>query len=172
MNDGDVSVSGFGNVGDASFDPGYSLGAAAGLAFNVVDSIDTVPQRVELECSYQQVDIDTMVSGSVDADLSMMALMLNYYVDLENESIITPYVMAGIGAANVEIDDDSQNDDDTVFAFNLGGGLAWAIGKNLSLDTEYRYFVTGDPKFEADGDKAKIEISGSRVQVGLRYTFN
>jgi outer membrane autotransporter protein len=89
----------------------------------------------------------------------------------QNKSIITPYLMAGVGGENVGVDGTylgfSYSEDETVFAGQVGAGLASAVSENVSIDTEYRYFRAKNPEF----DGVEAEISGHRLQVGVRYTF-
>jgi opacity protein-like surface antigen len=165
LNDADLSESGFTTV-EAEFDAGYVLGAAGGVELGVL------PVRVEAEFGYQKNDIDKLkafgTSVSVDGDVSIMTLMLNGYYDFKNKSFITPYLMAGVGAARIDAELEGDSEDDTVLAVQVGAGLAFEVTENVSIDTEYRYFLTDDPDF---GD-IEAEISGHRLQVGVRYTFN
>lgn len=165
LNDSNLSAPDF--RAEMEADPGYVLGAAAGLAMDCF--------RAELEFGYQKNDLDKLNvtapfvgAGSIDGKVEIMTLMMNGYVDFKNKSIITPYLMAGIGAAKVDVKMDGESDDDVVLAGQIGAGLAFAVSGNVSIDTEYRYFMTDDPNF--DGTDA--EISGHRLQVGVRYTFN
>lgn len=174
----DADISGRTGLDDAEFDNGYVLGAAVGLATDVEDPETMIPIRAEVEFSYQKNDLDQLnpssgfvLVGSESGDVSIMTLMVNGYVDFKNESIVTPYLMAGVGAARVDmklkVGAVSGDDDDTVAAFQAGAGLAFAVSKNVSIDTEYRYFLTDNP----DIDGAEVEISGHRLQMGVRYTF-
>jgi opacity protein-like surface antigen len=98
--------------------------------------------------------------------------MLNGYIDIKNKSSITPYLMMGGGVANVDVDGAypgfSYSDNEIVAAFQIGAGLAVAVSETVSIDTEYRFFLTENPEF----DGVEAEISGNRLQVGVRYTFN
>jgi opacity protein-like surface antigen len=163
----------FGDSGKLEYDEGYVLGIAAGLA--ITNSTD-MGLRLEAEFGYQENDIDTVSldgfgSASIDGNVKIMTFMLNGYIDFRNKSFITPYLMAGIGAANVEGEIEGLgSEDDTVFAGQVGAGLAFAISENVSIDTEYRYFMTDDPDFY--GTDVDVELSGHRLQLGVRYTFN
>jgi len=166
----DSDLSGGGMSGDLEYDAGYMIGVAAGVL--ITNSTD-MALRLEGEFGYQENDIDKISidglgSASIDGNVKIMTLMLNGYVDFKNKSAITPYIMAGIGAANVDGEIEGESDDDTVLAGQVGAGLSYAISENVSIDTEYRYLMTDDPNYEG----VDVEISGHRMQLGVRYTFN
>ncbi len=154
-----------------SFDPGWTIGAAVGYQINNF--------RVEGEISYEQCDVDqtTALGVSFDStgDVTGTAFMLNGYYDFKNESAFIPYVGAGLGYANVEINDYNipgsgvadYSADDSVFAYQFGVGIGYAINEKVTLDLKYRYFATDDPEF----DTSEVEISGQKICLGVKYNF-
>ncbi len=60
-----------------------------------------------------------------------------------------------------------ENDDDTVFAYQVGAGVGYAVTEKVSFDVKYRYFATSDPEF----DTTKAEYSSHNVYAGIRVTF-
>lgn len=157
---------------DVESDTGFAFGVAAGydLGNNV---------RVEGEIAYQQNDLDKANLLGIDVDLSgdssSLALLLNGYYDFANQSAFTPFISAGLGAARVEINDfnvagsgvPSESDDDTVFAYQLGAGISYAINDQIDLDIKYRYFGTSDPEF----DSTTSEYSSHNFYAGMRFSF-
>ena len=99
--------------------------------------------------------------------------MLNGYFDINMDSAIEPFITAGVGYAKVEFNDVSVagisvgDSDDSVFAWQIGAGLGYALNNMASLDVTYRYFATSDPNF--DGTDA--EIGSHNVSLGIRYNF-
>ena len=77
--------------------------------------------------------------------------------------------MAGIGLANINADLDSidESDDDTVFAYQAGLGVGYALNDSATLDLKYIYFATED----ADFDGIDAEISSHNVVLGIRFAF-
>jgi opacity protein-like surface antigen len=78
--------------------------------------------------------------------------------------------------ANVEINDlaipgsglQPTSDDDTVFAWQVGAGVSYAVNANFDLEVKYRYFVIDDVEI-LDGE---VESPSSHnVYLGMRYTF-
>ena len=64
------------------------------------------------------------------------------------------------------------DDDDLVFAYQIGAGVDYAISNRLSLDLGYRFFGTGKPKMkDVDGVSVESECHSSGIQLGLRYMF-
>ena len=157
---------------DIESDSGLALGAALGYGFGNI--------RVEGEIAYQKNDLDkASISGlgSVDltGDFSSTALLLNGYYDFKNQSAFTPFVSGGIGMATVEVNDfnapgsglPDTNEDDTVFAYQVGAGVGYAVTEKVNLDVKYRYFGTSDPEFET----TEVEYSSHNVYAGIRVSF-
>jgi opacity protein-like surface antigen len=157
---------------EVDFDAGLGLGVAAGYDFGN-------NMRLEAEIAYQKNDFDSICLGSSDVDLTgdatSLALLLNGYLDFKNESPYTTYFMAGIGAAKAEINGfnvvgsgfPDENEDDTVFAYQFGVGIGYAVTPKVNIDFEYRFFATCDPEF---GDM-EAEFSSHNLNVGLRVAF-
>ncbi|NVO00061.1 MAG: porin family protein [Geobacteraceae bacterium] len=168
------------------FNPGASFGGTGGYDFGLL--------RLEGEFSYKGAGIDSIRSvtnsygiRNVDGDLGVYAGMVNIFVDLHNDSRITPYVGGGVGFATLSLSDTygyvvtgsgshyellyPQNDD-TVFAYQLGGGVDIALNRYFSLDLGYRYFRTNDAHFDSN-----ISISNSlhaeihNVTAGFKVKF-
>lgn len=159
-------------------DLGLALGAAVGYAFENI--------RVEGELAWQKNDFDKINMWGRDleleGDISSLAFLLNGYYDFKNSSAFTPFVTAGIGMARIDIDDmalsgwggPAQSTHDTVFAFQLGFGVSYAVSDRISLDVKYRYFRTQDPEFEGDASDpgtSEAEYSSHNIYVGIRIFF-
>lgn len=170
---------------EIEFDAGYNVGAAFGYDYGMA--------RLEFEIAYRQADIDTIqvdgINFNGDGDFSATSFMLNGYWDLETGSPVVPYFGGGVGVANVAVNDVSffdpafgevrfADDDDTVFAYQLAAGLAFALNPTMSLDLGYRYFGTSDPELEADPqlvgfgpDGFETEFNSHNVSLGMRINF-
>lgn len=172
-NDSDWTDSTFPGITlDIESDPGWALGAAVGYAFEF-------NTRLEAEITYQENDLDNVNVFGFDVDLSgdtsSTALLFNGYYDFNNASAFTPFIGGGIGVANVEINDinipgsglPNFGDDDTVFAYQVGAGVAYAINENIDIDVKYRYFATSDPDF----DTSEVEYSSHNIYAGVRIGF-
>jgi opacity protein-like surface antigen len=163
------------------FDPGIFVGGTAGYDFGIV--------RLEGELSYKYNEIDTINGRSpgyyyLEDEVGTFAFMANMFIDLHNDSPVTPYFGGGIGFATISITNDvyddyyyyeDETDDDSVFAYQLGGGVEIALNRNLSLDVGYRYFATDTAKFDVNtyyiSQTSKIKLESHNVAVGLRFKF-
>jgi len=156
---------------DSEFDTGLALGVALGYGFGKT--------RIEGEIAYQKNDFDKIgvlgVSFDASGDATTLAFLLNGYYDFTNNSRFTPYVSAGLGFARIEVNDFSvpilgvppESDDDTVFAYQIGAGVGYAVSKNVTIDVKYRYFATSDPKF----DTTEAEFASHNLLFGVRVNF-
>lgn len=162
----DSDVDAFGYSAEISSDTGYSIGLALGYEFeyNI---------RLEAAIGYQANDLDELsvygYTESLDGDISILSFMANGYYDFKNSTAFTPFLMAGIGLANINADLDSidESDDDTVFAYQAGLGVGYALNDRVTLDLKYVYFATEDVDF----DGIDAEISSHNAVLGIRFAF-
>jgi outer membrane immunogenic protein len=167
LRDSDLS-SGGNTIGTMEFDKGWGVGAAAGYNFGMF--------RAEGEVGYQKYGIDKASAGPYSirdsGDVSGLSFLANGYFDFVNKTPFTPYLSAGIGVARVDAKDFaiggySIDSDDTVFAYQVGAGVGYAINKNMTIDLKYRYFATTDPEF----GNIKVNVASHNVYLGFRYNF-
>ena len=161
-----VEDSDFGDEAEISFDTGFGITAAIGLAYEN-------GLRGEVEFGYRTSDMDEFKSdfgsGSInDGDISTISLMVNGYYDFMPKETICPFIGAGIGYANVEADiDELGSEDDNVFAYQIAVGVAFAINPQTKIDVQYRYFDTDDGDF----DNLEVEYGTHNAMLGVRYSF-
>lgn len=151
---------------------GTDIEYKTGVAVNGAVGLDGGLYRVEGEIGYQENKIDSWAGLDVDGDeVSMLSFMGNGYIDLEMPgSLVTPYVMGGIGVANVDFDDTfaGNPDSDTVFAWQLGVGVGFQPLPRVTVDIGYRYFTTAD----VDAGLARdIEIASHDILAGVRIAL-
>jgi opacity protein-like surface antigen len=139
-----------------SYDTGYNLVGAVGL--------DGGRYRFEAELGSQS-------NGVKDSnrDLSMTTCMGNGYIDIELPlSSFKPFVMGGVGVANVDENNGSGFEvDDRVFAWQVGAGVGFTLVPLVTLDAQYRYFTTATPELAG----RKYSIGTHNFMLGLRVGF-
>lgn len=154
-------------------DTGFALGAAIGYAFNQY-------ARLEAELAYQKNDLDKAgvpgVSIDVSGDVEIFSIMANGYIDFANDTALTPFISAGLGFARVDVSRITtplapgvwlNGGRDTVFAYNLGAGVGFAVTEQVTIDFKYRYFATEDPKIV----NTEIDVGSHNLYAGIRYSF-
>jgi opacity protein-like surface antigen len=162
-------------------DMGWAAGAAAGYAF-------AFGLRAEAEVAYRMNALDratlSPVSVDLEGDTTALSVMGNLWFDIPLDGAIRPFVGGGLGMAQVSLNDVEVpalgggtfvDDSDWVFAYQLGGGVAFRIAPGLDLTAEYRYFGTENPDFQLEGagaPDAEYEYSSHSVLFGFRYMFN
>ncbi len=184
--DNDVTTDYFDNspsVRDqVEFDPGINIGGTGGYDFGYV--------RLEGEISYKYSEISSLYDQTnnqryrnLDGDLGVSAFMANAFFDLHNDSRVTPYLGGGIGFAVLNLSDTFGTnvngrqylygeDDDAVFAYQVGAGVEIALNPRFSLDLGYRYFGTDTANFDNDFDQSSsMKFESHNVAVGFRATF-
>lgn len=141
--------------------------------------------RAELELGYRISEADSgklQTLNVTDGEVSALSLMLNLFYPFETGHQLTPYIMGGLGAASLDVDNVTVNgtrfidDSEIVFAYQVGTGIELAINRSLSLDLAYRYFGTADKEFENDTLDAATKHFDFRYEthnalLGLRYKF-
>jgi len=163
-------------------DAGLACGGALGYDFGNI--------RIEGEVAYQQNDLDEGKIGvpglqgefDVTGDVSSLTFLLNGYYDFTNESPFSFFITGGVGAAKIEINDfnvtelgifgmPKYSDDDTVFAFQAGAGVGYAINEMVNLYVKYRYLGASDLDLQFDTVKTEVEYSSHNIYAGIRITF-
>lgn len=129
--------------------------------------------RAELEYTWRDDYSDNQItaSGLINDELKSTSYMLNAYIDFMPEYIVSPYISAGIGYTDLEINETITDSlgrqkyswDKNAFTWSVGAGATLRINKCLNLDAGYRYLNYG-------------KIEGARMKShewygGLRYTF-
>lgn len=166
------------------FDPGIFISGSGGYDFGFI--------RLEGELSFRGSEISSITdkdSGfrflGVNGNLGALAMMFNSYADLHNDSPVTPYLGGGIGFAALHLSDTFAtdprdgarvllyaDDDDTVFAYQIGAGLGYAINRQFTLDVGYRYFATERATFDADPVRTvDLKLESHSAVVGMRMKF-
>ena len=163
--DSDVTFSDGSATEELEFDGGYTFGGAIGY---IVENV-----RSEGEVSYQVNDVDSVdgLPAASGQDISALTFLANGYYDFTNDSPMSFYLTAGIGASKVEVDGTEGSDDDTVFAYQLGAGVGYAASETVTWDFRYRYLGTADPEFGEAGDTAEAEVGSHNFTVGVRFAF-
>lgn len=122
--------------------------------------------RVEGEISYRSNDLESFNGVLIGGDVTSLAYMANFYFDIPAQSVLTPYVGAGVGAADVEMSG-FRNGSDTVIAGQVIVGAAIATSPDVSLTFEYRLFGTDEPNI----NNFEFEYLHSNILAGIRATF-
>jgi len=187
---------------ETDFDDGYTFGAAVGKdygMFRLEAELAYAKNDVEAHrmveaagMNIDAVDAAVLIQGQTtplganvaqivadgQGDISTTYLLANAYVDFENNTRLTPYVGAGLGAGFVDVEYspsgvDITSDGDTVFAYQFIGGLDFALNETSSLLTNIRYRGTSDVSVEVDLFPADLDVENSSyvLEAGYRHTF-
>lgn len=126
-------------------------------------------------------DLGVSVAGLV-ADgrgrIENSTVQLNAFYDFDLGTAVTPFIGLGLGQSEVDVRYNPSgvgviDDDDSVFVYQLIGGMEYSLNDNVSVVGTVRY---------RDGDDAivassllpadfEIENTGYTVDIGVRYTF-
>jgi opacity protein-like surface antigen len=125
--------------------------------------------------------------ASYKQTLKIQTLFLNAYYDFRNRSAFTPYVGGGFGMASIKADGRYDREyygrsysekygakSTTNFAWNIGGGVAYKVNEQFSLDLGYRFAGLGKAKTKVsdEGDVLKTrDVYMSQFLLGARFTF-
>lgn len=179
----DTQFSTLGTTVDTEYDPGYNLAMAVGYTFRTDSPISF---RTEAELGYMVLEADqhqvaglgTFSGGAADGEASAIVGLANAYVDYELGTF-TPFVSAGIGYANLELDNFGttptgqvlDTDGDGV-AWQIGVGTAYAVSDTLNIDLGYRYSGIEDVSVTAvDGTSSDLDFRNHQVTIGIRKAF-
>ncbi|MFI4976296.1 MAG: outer membrane protein [Caulobacterales bacterium] len=157
---------------------GFGASAAAGYSF-------ANGFRVEAEAPLRTNAIGSVTAGSasesVSGSITSVALMANLLYDINGLRVgrLTPYVGGGVGAAHVTADGLRANNAVLLtgasdrFAYQGIVGVSGDVTRSWSVDLDYRYFATADPKFKtASGDSVSARYETQSVMLGGTYHFS
>ncbi len=159
--DADVDIKDNAGDGDASFEVGFNLSGAFGLAME--------NWRFEGELRYQQSEINGFSRETLDesGDVSMWGLMANAYYDFHFGSDFVPYLGVGLGFADMSFDHFStltytyDHEDDLALAWQISAGLAYMLNEVVAIDLGYRFI----------GTMSDLDLKGHNFTLGARYMF-
>lgn len=169
----DIDVTSPAGTSKLESDVGFGFGGVAGYKW-------AIGLRAEAEISYRQNGSDKLDGVGVGGDASALGFMGNVWYDFDTGTPFIPYIGGGAGIARVSADIDIAgiklvNDTDTVFAWQVGGGVGYEITKGVVLFGDYRYFATADPTFTAEpvlgGVDLDAEYSSHNFMIGVRGHF-
>jgi OOP family OmpA-OmpF porin len=168
---------------DTELDPGYAIGLTVGYDYGIVHE-SHIGLRNELEFTYRNNEVDTHSTGGSPlagptGELTSHAFMANTIAYHESDSMVKPYIGAGIGFAMVEFEDygvtaipNVMDDDDTVFAYQGIVGAEWEVNKEVAITTDYRYFATLDPEVTtATSTSTETSYGTHNFLVGVKFKF-
>lgn len=147
--------------------------------------------RAEAELSYASFGIDTVTgirNGAVEwgpddftgtGEITATYLLANAWVQLPTATRFTPYAGGGIGGAWVKPDwnwgpgEYGHVDGGTAFAWQVGGGVNFAVTERWAIDLGYRYKAIGDLNItDTNGEVATdVDLSSHNVQLGVVLNF-
>ena len=185
MAEGNPYVSGSAAVtipGDVEYSNDDLTKFKTGEAFNLALGYNFNPVRAEVAVGYQlnafdqeyiaannatnNYDLDINGNHLKNFNLKAMTAMANCYYDIKTSTDVTPYVMGGMGIANLDSGDGWVND--TGFAWQLGAGVGIKASDKITVDIGYRYLKSNGLK---DVDGEDIKWHSQSVLAGIRYDF-
>ena len=145
--------------------------------------------RGDVELSGQSHDLKK-ITTDIDSEiakgtLNLLNIMGNFYFDIKNESIITPFIFGGLGFSIGTLKDFSyaqwqglhKAPSWLTLGYQVGGGLAISLTDNLLLDFSGKYFgsTEGTQKVKVIGGQdynIKLKHGGNTsFLAGIRFLF-
>ena len=165
---GNVGSSWMNDTKNGEFKYGMGNGLTALGAIGVRDRC----YRFEGEYGYQKNNVDKLYrpvgTSNWNGNIEVVSLLANAYWDIYTGESVKPYLTAGVGAARVQFESIGglTDEHDSVFAYQLGAGVAIPLTKGVKLDARYRYFSTAEFSLN---DGAQSRLSSNSVLLGLRF---
>ncbi len=164
--DSDVEI----GVGGGSFKIN-NVDSRLGWAGNAFVGYNFGGPRLELELAYRNNKVKKgELPGGGNQRVQSGALMANFIYEFFSDSVVSPYIGAGAGAAYVW-GRGLMDDGDVAFAYQGIAGLNVKVTPNVVLSADYRYFRTADPKFKENGVSADFDYVNHTGMVGVAYRF-
>jgi opacity protein-like surface antigen len=170
------------NVEDADTQQGTSSGSlehesgwgfAGGIGYIIGPKL-----RSEIEIGYRANDVERLTAaafsvapGTASGDVTVFSGMVSGYYDIVTWGPITPYLGAGVGFGNIDVDftvggQNSQHSD-TAFAYQGMAGVRYALTSAVDLKVGYRYFALLNPTF----GPTESEYASHNIELGVAFKF-
>lgn len=168
--------------GTIDINRGYS--GELGVGYNWGNDIRT--EITYSESWGSDVETDTYANGTtVNADvygqrvwIKTKSILATIYKDFSLGSKFTPYIGAGIGSANVDVDGGlyfapkGVDVDKSSFIYQLKLGGSYSVSKKADIFTEVIYRDINDLDFGYPGTHSQAKnLSTTNVHAGIRYKF-
>jgi opacity protein-like surface antigen len=170
VQDADVQQ-GTGSAGTLEHETGW--GIAGGVGYIIGPKL-----RSELEIGYRSNDVERLTvpafnapAGAASGDVSVFSGMVSAYYDIVTWGPITPYLGAGVGFGNIDVDITvagvNRTHSDTAFAYQGMAGIRYALTTSVDVKVGYRYFALLDPQFGS----TESEYASHNVELGVAFKF-
>ena len=166
----DVTITEFFGVPQGSkieLDPGFRFAFGGGYAFS-----DFIAIGGETGFSFNEIDDIEGASSEGDSSIGNVPLMANLTFKFPNKSRLVPFAGAGAGLSFVWFDANTiqvppgggggagvaptltldGSESDTVFAWQVFGGLKYELNDQMSFGLAYKYLHADSPHWEAEDD--------------------
>lgn len=138
-----------------------SMVFGAGIGYIVNDLF-----RTDLTLGYR--DYKPKTKSNVDAGTKTYSAMINGYLEAHNPTIVTPYLLGGIGmgfAKTKHTNDRSYTNQ--IGIWNLGVGARASVANSADVDLTYRYVSLAYAK----EDSVKSTLAGHEFLAGVMFRF-
>ncbi|MGE3770674.1 MAG: OmpA family protein [Bdellovibrionales bacterium] len=164
-----------GVTSEIEYEGGFAAGAAAGYSWGT-------GLRTELEYAYRAndvSDVDPNVPGADSGEVTLHTVMVNALYDLPVDWMLRPYGGLGVGFAMASYENIADlggftiDDDGTGLAWQVIGGLSYAISPRFSANLEYRWVGTDEFELDTDfaGTQSDLGYASHNALLALRYQF-
>ncbi len=166
--DGDIEVEQPGE----DFDTNRSIDFNRGRDIDIIGGYDFGAFRIEGELAFKrtradEVEFEDAEEGTIrelgNPRVRVRSIMANALLDFGDPEGIGFYAGAGIGRARGK----AEGDRDSAFAFQGIAGVRAAVSPNIDLGLKYRFFRTGQLRFNQDFDFG----DGQTFPVGIDTRF-
>ncbi len=165
----------------------FTLGGALALGYDFWPQ-QMLPLRAELEFALRGNSETSWDDGGLMREVkgtwNSTTLFANLFWDFHNDTIMTPYVGAGLGMAfnyaGYDFTDRAGNtfsgdERTTNFAWNVGAGVAFNINDHFTIDAAYRFVGLGYNEVSVSSGGNDYTVGNrpynNEFMLGLRYGF-
>ena len=149
------------------------LDAGFGVSFALGARFDSFRVEGEMKYTGGAEYTDSAYGYELEVTNSRFSIMLNGYYDFDLPNNFGVYVGAGFGLGMNSLSSDltdsygyttSDKTKDTLFVYQLGFGVSYALTNKVTLDLGYKYGGTSESEDE-------FTIENHEISMGVRYEF-
>ncbi|MCK6417483.1 MAG: porin family protein [Alphaproteobacteria bacterium] len=155
--------------GELELDNGTSLAGALGLRLTRHFRIEGEFHNAKSDLS--KIDFAGGGSTASGGELTTWAGLVSLYYDFDVDWSLQPFVSAGVGAVNYEVEVTpaataaNVSDDATTYVWTVGGGVKYRTSPDFAFTGGYRYMASPD----LQPGSYDIDYNNHEFRIGIEY---
>lgn len=166
----EATVPGLGS-GSADVDHDANLFASAAFGRELTDVFSLEAEGLFLKHDLDTGEFDAALGQPLNADVKLLALLVNAKAEFMKDAAVSPYVRGGLGWGEATYRLLGEEAEETGLVWQIGAGATVPVDDGFALDFGYRYLAMPEIDEEDAGVSLNVETREHILTVGGRFNF-